>query len=135
MFTVPLTNGVEIITSFYTFQNGTNDVNGTLEANVIPMTESQAGFILTANGLIELCVRFLCIAIGPKLSKFAGSYGYIYGICCLMMAGLVYVGTSGSSSFLAWALFSLLPIPVGVMNGMIFGGTANIFGGCLVTTA
>lgn len=133
MFTVPLTNGVDIITKFYTYTE-TAEINGTISEITLPMNKDQATKILTANGFIELFIRFLCIAIGPKLPKWAGSYGFIYAVCCTMMGGLVYVGTTGSSQFLAWALFSLLPIPVGVMNGMIFGGTANIFGGSLVTT-
>jgi MFS family permease len=130
MFTVPLTNGVDIITNNYqyetTFENGTTGYEN--------MTKDTAITILSANGFIELAVRFLCIAVGPKLPKFAGSYGYIYAFNCMVLGGLTYMSTLNNTEMLAWTFFLLLPFPVGVMNGMIFGGTANIFGNSLVKT-
>jgi len=130
MFTVPLTNGVDIITNNYQYE--TVSENGTtIYEN---MTKDTAIQILSANGFIELAVRFLCIAVGPKLPKFAGSYGYIYAFNCFVLGGLTYMSTLNNTEMLAWTFFLLLPFPVGVMNGMIFGGTANIFGNSLVKT-
>merc|ERR1712110_1309656 len=63
-----------------------------------------------------------------------GSYGFIYFITCGLLGALTYMSTVNNSENLAWAFFLLLPFPVGVMNGMIFGGTANIFGNDLVKT-
>lgn len=130
MFTVPLTNGVDIITNNYQYE--TTSENGTIIFE--NMTTDTAVKILSANGFIELAVRFLCIAVGPKLPKFSGSYGYIYAVTCMLLGGLTYMSTLNNTEMLAWGFFLLLPFPVGVMNGMIFGGTANIFGNSLVKT-
>lgn len=127
IYTVPLTLGKEYITSQF-YENPVDlSSNDTLLNTAQLMSADTAATILSMNGIMELATRFMCVALCPRVPNVAGIYGYIYCGACIVTGIFCFGVTLASSATMAWAFFLVLPFPLGVMNGMIYGGTENMF--------
>lgn len=114
VYTMPFTIGKKYITSEF---NMTNEV---------------ASDVLSYQGIAELVMRLILVAFGTFLPTIRGSYALMFSVACGLISILcIYIATV-KYQFAAWVFFISLPFPLGFMNGVVYGGTENIFGSELV---
>merc|ERR1711981_313814 len=119
IFTVPLSMGKDLITQNFEYQISENKTE--------KMTNAEAAEVMMGNGFCELAVRFVIVFFGKYLPNSQGDHALMYGVSCALTGLLCLWVTSQSAPWAAWVFFLALTVPIGFMNGMIYGSTENIF--------